>query len=162
MSTSPKMIRNDIKLLLQESEKLKRSLTKKIKKTISLQNDNIQKEIFKKLNEGTILNILRNTERKDSIKTNITEYDLCMINKFDENLNSSLSFISEFDLEQDNENDKDSSFNSLDNDNSVEYIDISDKNATKSFGKEDDEEHKTKLEKEWADIQELLLNKNSP
>ena len=162
MSTSPKIIRNDIKLLLKESEKLKRSLTKKIKKTISLQNDNIQKEIFKKLNEGTVLNILRNTERKDSIKTNITEYDLCMINKFDENLNSSLSFISEFDLEQDNENDKDSSFNSLDNDNSVEYIDISDKNRTKSFGKEDDEKHKTKLDKEWADIQELLLNKNSP
>ena len=162
MSTSPKTIRNESKLLLKENENLKRALTKKIKKTISLQNDNYQKEIFKKLNEGTVLNIIRNTERKDSIKTNITEYDLCMINKFDENLNSSLSFISEFDLEQDNENDKDSSFNSLDNEDSVEYIDISDKNRNKSFDKEDDEEHKTKLEKEWADIQELLLNKKSP
>ena len=162
MSTSPKTIRNESKLLLKENENLKRALTKKIKKTISLQNDNYQKEIFKKLNEGTVLNIIRNTERKDSIKTNITEYDLCMINKFDENLNSSLSLISEFDLEQDNENDKDSSFNSLDNEDSVEYIDISDKNRNKSFDKEDDEEHKTKLEKEWADIQELLLNKKSP
>lgn len=161
MSTSPKIKGNDLKLLLKENEKLKRALTKKIKKTISLQNDNYQKEIFKKLNEGTVLNIIRSTERKDSIKTNITEYDLCMINKYDENLNSSLSFISEFDLEQDNENNEDSSFNSLDNDNSVENIDISDKNRTKSFDKEDDEEHKTKLEKEWADIQELLLNKNS-
>ena len=161
MSTSPKTIRNESKLLLKENENLKRALTKKIKKTISLQNDNYQKEIFKKLNEGTVLNIIRNTERKDSIKTNITEYDLCMINKFDENLNSSLSFISEFDLEQDNEN-EDSSFNSLDNEDSVEYIDISDKNRNKSFDKEDDEEHKTKLEKEWADIQELLLNKKSP
>ena len=92
---------------------------------------------------------------------NKLDYNLCMINKYDENLNESLSFISEFDLEQDNENNEDSSFNSLDNDNSVENIDISDKNRTKSFDKEDDEEHKTKLEKEWADIQELLLNKNS-
>lgn len=29
------------------------------------------------------------------------DYDLCMINKYDENLNTSLSFISEFDLEED-------------------------------------------------------------
>ena len=59
-----------------------------------------------------------------SVKTSLTnsnsekiEYDLCMINKYDENLNSSLSFISEFDLEEDlNEND---SFNSCEEDSRI-------------------------------------------
>ena len=137
---------------------------KPIKKQISLQNDNYEKEILKKLNEGTILNFITKSDRKDSINTNITEsskemeYDLCMINKFDEYLNSSLSFISEFDLEEEHENDN--SFNSIDNDDSVEQIEITQKTGYKISDDQDDEEHNTKLEKEWEDIQELLLNKN--
>ena len=153
---------NDIRKninVIKEEENIKKNLTKKIKKTISLQNDNYQKEIFKKLNEGTVLNLIKNSNRRKSVKSLVSEYDLCMINKYDENLNSSLSFISEFDLEEDNE--KDISFNSLENDNSVEQIDIVDINKTKELDKIEDEEHKTKLEKEWKDIQELLLNKNS-
>ena len=51
------------------------------------------------------------------------KYELNMINKYAEDLNSSLSFISEFDLEND-ENDKDNSFNSSFDDNSVEEIEI--------------------------------------
>ena len=135
-----------------------------IKKQISLQNDNFEKEIFKKLNEGTILNFITKSDRKDSINTNFTEsskeieYDLCMINKFDEYLNTSLSFISEFDLEEENKND--SSFDSIDNDDSVEQIEITQKTGHKIPNDQDDEEHNTKLEKEWEDIQELLLNKN--
>ena len=141
-------------------------LPKKMKKQISLQNDNYKKEIIKKLNEGTILNFVRNSERKESVKTNFSEsstelkYDLCMINKFDENLNTSLSFISEFDLE-DEENEKDNSFNSLDNDESVEQIEIYNKNKKIISFVEKDEEHNNKLEKEWNDIQELLLNKTT-
>jgi hypothetical protein len=54
------------------------------------------------------------------------KYDLCMINKYDEDLNSSLSFISEFDLEND-ENDKDNSFNSSFDENSVEEVEITKK-----------------------------------
>ena len=143
-----------------------KTVLKTMKKTISLQNDNYQKEIFKKLNEGTILNFVRNSERKETVKTTFSEsstdlkYDLCMINKFDENLNTSLSFISEFDLEDD-KNEKDNSFNSLDNDGSVEEVDILDKNNKRISINEDEEEHNTKLEKEWNDIQELLLNKTS-
>ena len=38
---------------------------------------------------------------------------------------------------------------------------VSNKNNEKISILEDDEEHKTKLEKEWEDIQDLLLNKNS-
>ena len=154
---------NDIRKninVIKEEEKIKNNLTKKIKKTISLQNDSYQKEIFKKLNEGTVLNLIKNSNRRQSMKSSISEYDLCMINKYDENLNSSLSFISEFDLEEE-DNEKDISFNSLENDNSVEQIDIVDINKIKSLDKIEDEEHKTKLEKEWKDIQDLLLNKNS-
>ena len=51
------------------------------------------------------------------------KYDLSMINKYDEDLNSDLSFISEFDLEQD-EDKNDNSFNSSFDENSVEEIDI--------------------------------------
>ena len=51
------------------------------------------------------------------------KYELSMINKYDEDLNSSLSFISEFDLENE-ENDNDNSFDSCFDDNSVEEIDI--------------------------------------
>ena len=82
-----------------------------------------------------------------------------MINKFDENLNTSLSYISEFDLEAD-EDELDKSFNSCDSENSVEQVEIFEKKNKKNI-LEDDEEHNTKLEKEWKDIQELLLNKNS-
>ena len=51
------------------------------------------------------------------------KYDLSMINKYDEDLNSDLSFISEFDLEKD-EDKNDNSFNSSFDENSVEEIDI--------------------------------------
>ena len=141
--------------------------TKKYKKQISLQNDIYKKEIFKKLNEGSVLNFIRNSDRKDTAKTAFSDsngdvkYELCMINKFDENLNSSLSFISEFDLEEDEEKNN-SSFNSIDDNNSAEEFDIFKKNKKNLIDKNDcDEEHNTKLEKEWNDIQKLLLNKNN-
>lgn len=145
----------------------KKDTNKKIKKQISLQNDNIKKQIFKRLNEGSVLNFIRNSSRKETVKTSFSEtsgemkYDLCMINRYNEDLNSSLSFISEFDLEAD-ENEKENSFDSLDNDDSVEQIDIIEKNNKKNIvDKDDDEEHNIKLEEEWNDIKEFLLNKNS-
>ena len=105
---------------------------KKINRQISVQHDHLKKEIFKKLNEGCVLNFLRSSERKDTTKTNCSEtykemnYDLCMINKYEENLNSSLSFISEFDLENE-ENGNNDSFNSSFDENSFEEIDIAKK-----------------------------------
>ena len=166
MSTKTNNIIKQFNLNNNKNNGKGKAVLKTMKKTISLQNDNYQKEIFKKLNEGTILNFVRNSERKETVKTTFSEsstdlkYDLCMINKFDENLNTSLSFISEFDLEDD-KNEKDNSFNSLDNDGSVEEVDILDKNNKRISINEDEEEHNTKLEKEWNDIQELLLNKTS-
>ena len=105
----------------------KNHLKKSIKKYISLKNDNNKNKIFKKLNEGTVLNFIRNSNIEKvnsnvSIKSQEMKYDLCMINKYDEDLNSDLSFISEFDLEEENE--KDNSFNSSFDENSVEEIDI--------------------------------------
>ena len=152
-------------LFSKENYEAKKNLKKGLKKHISLQNDNYQKEIVKRLNEGTVLNFIRNSERKDSIKTCFSEsskelkYELNMIDKYDENLNTSLSFISEFDLEEEDDKKVDNSFDSLDNDNSVEQIEISKKNPKNKINdEEDDEEHNFKLEKEWEDIQELLLN----
>jgi hypothetical protein len=89
----------------------------------------------------------------------IYNYDLHMINKYDENLNSSLSFISDFDLEEDEENQIDESFNSCENEDSeIEQIEI--KNSSKqAFRDNIDEENDVKLEKDWNDIQNFLLNK---
>ena len=79
-----------------------------------------------------------------------------MINKYDETLNLSLSFISNFDLENE-EKSLDGSFNSSDNEHECEeQIEI--RSSTKIFG-DNDEEHEKRLDKEWNDIQEFLLNK---
>ena len=115
----------EIKNINKEKEN---PLKKSIKKSISLKNDNIKNEIFKKLNEGTVLHFIRNSNIEKvksnfSIKSQEMKYDLCMINKYNEDLNPDLSFISEFDLEQE-DNKTDNSFNSSFDENSVEEIDI--------------------------------------
>ena len=168
MSISSSTLPKQINLAFDKNKETQKTFNRKFKKQISLQNDIYKKEIFKKLNEGSVLNFIRNSDRKDSIKTTFSDsngevkYDLCMINKYEENLNSSLSFISEFDLEEDGK-DNDNSFNSIDDDHSVEEFDIFKKNnKTNIIDKsDDDEEHNTKLEKEWNDIRKLLLNKNN-
>ena len=116
-------------LQINKEGNLKDNQKSSIKKRPSLQDDYFKKEIYKKLNEGCVLNFIRNSKKKDTIKTNCSEksqemkYDLSMLNKYDEDLNSSLSFISEFDLENE-ENEKDNSFNSSFDENSIEEIEI--------------------------------------
>ena len=130
MSTSSSNLYEN--LLGKTEENQKGYLKIPIKKRISVQNDNLKKEIYKKLNEGIVLHFIRNSSKKDTVKTTSSEkneemkYELNMINKYDEDLNSSLSFISEFDLENE-ENEKDNSFNSSFDENSVEEIEIIDK-----------------------------------
>ena len=125
MSNSSSNIRGKI----NEKQEIEKPSKKFVKKHTSLQDDYIKEEILKKLNEGTVLHFIRNSSRKETVKTNFSEnvqemkYDLCMINKYDEDLNSDLSFISEFDLEED-ENKNDDSFNSSFDENSVEEIEI--------------------------------------
>ena len=113
----------------------------------------------------SILNLIskKSKGRKSTAKTTISEtisdkfnnYNICMINKYDEILDSSLSFISEFDLEN-RESNLDNSFCSSSNEESWEQFEI--KTITKDIS-EKDKEYNQKLEKEWNDIQELLLGK---
>ena len=130
MSTSSSNLYEN--LLGKTEENQKGYLKIPIKKRISVQNDNLKKEIYKKLNEGIVLHFIRNSSKKDTVKTTSSEkneemkYELNMINKYDEDLNSSLSFISEFDLENE-ENEKDNSFNSSFDEHSVEEIEITNK-----------------------------------
>ena len=141
--------------------------TEKTRAHLSLKNafyKNEPKKIDKNL---SILNFIsNNTDMKYSIKTSISDsvpekidYELYMINKYNENLNTSLSFISEFDLEAE-ERSLNDSFNSCDNSQSdIEQIEIKTKISKNIFNEVDDEEHVMKLEKEWDDIKNFLLNK---
>ncbi len=104
------------------------------KKRQSIQNANISKLIFDKLNERTVLNFILVSNKSITTETNFSEtpkemdYKLSSVKKFEEDLNSSLSFISDFKLDNDNdENEPDESFNSSFDDNSVEEIDITSK-----------------------------------
>ena len=155
---------NNIRKNLLNSEIKSNQFKKQIyKKQASVKNDHLSKDIFKKLNECCVLNFIRSSERKGTAKTANSDtqmdYDLCMINKYDENLNTSLSFISEFDLEED-EKENNNSFESCDSDNSTEQIKIL-KNTRncKRYSIEEDIENEIQLENDWKDIQELLLKK---
>ena len=120
-SNSSKNIRDEKNINSPDKSRLKIF----IKNRISLQDDKIKEEIFNKLNEGTILNFIRKSIKKETSFLNSSEnssemkYDLNMINKYEEDSNSNLSFISEFDLEEDESRRKDS-FDSCFDDNSVE------------------------------------------
>ncbi len=143
----------------------------KPRKYISLRNIFYHQEKQKvnnpKINKDlSILNfLLSKSEKISSIKTSLSDtvpdkfiYDICMINKYDENLDSSLGFISEFDLEENEENNLNESFDSSNNEENLEeQIEI--KTQTKLLHACEDKEDNLKLEKEWNDITELLLNK---
>ena len=124
-SNSSKNIRDEKNINSPDKSRLKIF----IKNRISLQDDKIKEEIFNKLNEGTILNFIRKSIKKETSFLNSSEnssemkYDLNMINKYEEDSNLNLSFISEFDLEEDESRRKDS-FDSCFDDNSVEEIQI--------------------------------------
>ena len=128
MSNSSNKIRENINIKTPEQNNLKQF----VKKRISLQDDFIKEKIYYKLNEGTILNFIRSSNKnvisnRKSLEINSSEmiYDLNMINKYEEESDSNLSFISEFDLEEENKN-NDSFESSLD-ENSVEEIDTANK-----------------------------------
>ena len=122
MSISSDNIIENIKETLDSTNPSK----KLVQKRISMSDDNIKKNIYKKLNEGTVLNFIRTSSKKDNLKSIISEnsqemkYDLGMINKYEEELNSNLSFISEFNLEED-ENESETFNSSLDNNSAEEF-----------------------------------------
>ena len=128
MSNSSCNIRENIYINKSINTLEQNNLNKQDKKRISLPTAQIKDEIYIKLNEGTILNFIRNSIKKETPDLYSNEsssemkYDLNMINKYEEESNSNLSFISEFDLEEENKNNE--SFDSCFDENSVEEIDI--------------------------------------
>ena len=127
MSNSTNNIHKNIIININSSEE---NITNKLsEKRKSLQPDNIKEEIYIKLNQGTILNFIRTSYRKETFNIDCYEsssemkYDLNMINRYEEESDSNLSFISEFDLEE-AENNNNESFDSCLEENSVEEIEI--------------------------------------
>ena len=127
MSNSTNNIHENIIININSSEE---NITKKLsEKRKSLQPDNIKEEIYIKLNQGTILNFIRTSYRKETFNidcyesTSEMKYDLNMINRYEEESDTNLSFISEFDLEE-AENNNNESFDSCLDENSVEEIEI--------------------------------------
>ena len=127
MSNSTNNIHENIIININSSEE---NITKKLsEKRKSLQPDNIKEEIYIKLNQGTILNFIRTSYRKETFNIDCYEsssemkYDLNMINRYEEESDTNLSFISEFDLEE-AKNNNNESFDSCLNENSVEEIEI--------------------------------------
>ena len=127
MSNSTNNIHENIIININSSEE---NITNKLsEKRKSLQPDNIKEEIYIKLNQGTILNFIRTSYRKETFNIDCYEsssemkYDLNMINRYEEESDWNLSFISEFDLEE-AENNNNESFDSCLDENSVEEIEI--------------------------------------
>ena len=138
--------------------------TEKVREHLSLKCAFYQRSPKKKYNKNlAILNFISNTrDRKYSAKTSISDsekidYELSMVKKYEENMDDNLSFISEFDLEAE-ENNLSDSFNSSDNDNSeLEEIEIKSRKLKNIY--EEDEENNIELEKEWNDIKDFILSR---
>ena len=117
-------------------------------------------------NNLLILNYLINASEKNSTeKTGLTEnshenfdYDLTMINKYEEDFNTNLDFMSDFDLEKD-EDKSFSSFESENGDDSFEKIEIKTKYNKKNDNcKISDDEVNDKLNRDFIDIKNFILN----
>jgi len=144
----------------------KRSYSVKFQSDMTL-SKNLYKKSTKIINENLIiLNYIMNCSlKKFSAKTALTDsfpenlkYDLTMINKFEEDINTSLSFISNFDLEDvyiENNN----SFNSEEEDDNENYeiIEIKGKTNKKvvNYRNNVDEENDI-LDKDFLDIKNLI------
>lgn len=180
MSASSKMnlkVKRPIKRgdsLLSKIEKRGNSLEKS-KHSLNLKNTFYQKEFNQDMeinNNLSILNfVINKNDQRSSFVTNVTykapeklDYDLDMVNKYDED--GSLSFISEFDLEEDDTK-QDESFSSCENDDpSIEEIEIVKKYPTHKRVSYDyiyKKEEKTDLdlEKDWNEIKHLLLKRQT-
>ena len=158
---------NDVFIL---NEKNKDSTIEKIRNSLNSKNSFYQKEnteeVKSKINKDLqILNFIYSpSTRKNSARTVLTDnleeiynYNLNMIEKYKENYNEDLSFISDFDLEEEPK-DLNDSFNS--NDSNItceEQIEI--KSSNRKIFLFDDEDHDIQLEKEWNDIKKSLLDK---
>ena len=162
----------DDELLFSRPEKRENSLGR-LKKNISLKRSSFYRKDSLKdnnLNKGlSILNFIQNkSNERYSVHTGISapekfEYDLDMVNKYNES--DSLSFISEFDLEEDDTKQNDSFSSCEDDNNSIEEIQIVSKSHKRIscdyiYQKkvEVEDEIDFDLEKDWKEIKDMILN----
>ena len=141
------------KLLIKNNMTVKKPLKREESSEKSKSRLNL-KYLFYKNNEKKIinkdlciLNFITNSDRKYSVNTslsnsipNLFNYELYMINKYDEYLNKSLSFISKFDLEEDENKLSDSFSSCQNNDSDMEQIEIKKKSSI-NINIEIDDEH---------------------
>ena len=165
-SNKKKLFKSSLSIKLKQE---KRSYSVKFQSDMTL-SKNLYKKDKKVINENLlILNYIMNcSQKKFSAKTSLTDsspenlkYDLNMINKYEENINSNLSFISNFDLE-DVYNEHNNSFNSEeedDNDNFEIVVNPRIINTKVLNTVDDDDELNDKLNKDFLDIKRLVLGK---
>ena len=153
--------------IIIQKEKKREESTEKLKPNLNL------KYLFYEKNEKIItkdlciLNFITNdNDKKYSGKTLLSEtapdlkkYESGMVKKYSENFNSNLSFISEFNLEENND-ELDDSFNSSNNECSeIEQIEIKAKSSKLVNSSKFDDDNNLEFEKEWKYIKDFLLNK---
>ena len=133
---SKKNVLSSKNILPEKSTSFTRNNSSKYLSSISLlKNRNFYKKNERKYNQDlVILNYIMNCAEKNfSTKTGISAsnpdyfyYDSTMINKYEEDLNSSLSYISDFDIEQ--KENSENSFDSEIDEDSFEETEINTKN----------------------------------
>ena len=165
-SNKKKLFKSSLSIKLKPE---KRSYSVKFKSALTL-SKNLYKKETKIINENLLIlhYIMNCSQKKLSAKTSLTDsspdnlkYDLNMINKFEEDINTNLSFISNFDLE-DIYNENNRSFNSEeeedDNDN-FEIIANTRKIKKVVSNIDNDDEVNDKLNKDFLDIKRLIFGK---
>ena len=165
-SNKKKLFKSSLSIKLKPE---KRSYSVKFQSDMAL-SKNLYKKDSKVINENLlILNYIMNcSQKKFSAKTSLTDsfpenlkYDLTMINKYEENINSNLSFISNFDLE-DVYNEHNDSFNSEEEDDNDNFeIVVNPRIINKKVLNNIDNDHEVndKLNKDFLDIKRLVLGK---
>ena len=127
---------------------------------------NVVKNSINKKHHGSILSLfIKSDDRKHSLKTTdsdifqstFLDYKINEIKKFDE-LNNSLSDISEFDLENYNEENDKSEFNSSEEESNGEFVDeeIIFKRRRNYNIRKYDSEYENELEKNFEEIIKIL------
>ena len=140
---------------MTESQKqISENINKLIKKSETYNNNNLK--------NNSILSILMENKKRTSLKTidsnsfiKIKDYE---INKFDE-LNNSLSDISNFALEKEEENDSLSFNSSREDPNDKDLIKIITKSKLYNNNKGQSNEYEFELDKEFQEIEKYLLKK---
>ena len=117
-NSSKNILRNNITPIKSIQNKRGNSVENNLKKS---QNKSLYKKNDYNKNLLILNYIMKKSGKKNSLRTTCSDsvfesdnkkYDLSMINKHEEDLNSSLSFISEFDLEKDDYKELNDSFSS--------------------------------------------------